>query len=117
MNIGIELRRLVFGSENGVYERRNGTYQLMARAIEDAPDEIGFTLSEAGARGWTPVVAGRIARSGALTITFCSAQSSEPGLALLSTLLEQEILPANVTPLPEPAAPSAPTLSELELVG
>jgi hypothetical protein len=101
MYIGRELRRLATSVADGTYERRCGAYLLTAHVAEDTPEDIVFTLSEAGSRGWTPMVAGRISETGELSFTFCSALTSEASLEILIACLSLQEVPENVTPLPE----------------
>jgi hypothetical protein len=100
MYIGSELRRLAMSVADGTFERRCGAYLLTAGVAEDEPEEVVFTLSEAGARGWTPIVAGRISEIGELSFTFCSALTSEACLEVLIACLSQEA-PEDMTPLTE----------------
>jgi hypothetical protein len=101
MYIGTELRRLAMSVADGTFERRCGDYLLTAHVAEDEPEEVVFTLSEAGSRGWTPVVAGRISEIGELSFTFCSALTSEASLEMLFACLSQKEAPEDVTLLPK----------------
>ena len=102
MQIANALRRLAASSRQGRIEYAQERHRLTVDPIADMPGYLGFTLREARARGWMPVLAGQITEADDIAISFCASPEAVADFDRLTGALLAERAPLSGEP---PRAP------------